>query len=357
MDTNLPARANLEHLRGQAKTLLAQLKNGDADAARTFIDHLPKARKMTPAAVRRAAFRLADAQSVVARQYGFVSWPALSRHVEQLHALEGEWRFGSQEVDGVVMSAAALSGSRLLIDGNRFRMESPEAIYDGVLTIDAEVTPAQITTEFVEGPEAGQQTLGIYEVTGDRLMLCVGLVGSPRPTGFAAPPGSRHALQHLRRTSGRRPGNVTGGTPRPALPISGDREDPSAFKVAMTPLMRRLEGEWSPVLLVMDGKPMADEWLKFGSRVTTGNEMQVVFGGQVMAHAKMRIDETVTPMAIDYLNLDGRQTGIVTYGIMDWVGGDVRFHIAKPGRQRPTDFDPAAGGTLSQWKKIKPGSE
>src|SRR5262245_5247204 len=353
VDTKLPARPNLEHLRSQAKNLLAELKNGEASAARAFIDHLPKAKKMTTAGVRRAAFRLADAQSVVARQNGFASWPALSRHVEQLCALEGEWRFGSQEVDGVVMSAKALSGTRLLIDGNRFRMESHEAIYDGILTIDMEVTPAQITTEFVEGPEAGNQTRGIFEVTGDRLMLCVGLVGSSRPTEFAAPRGSRHALQHLRRTSARRPENVTGGTPQPEPPISGDREDPASFDVAITPLMRRLGGEWMPVTLVTDGKPMPDEWLKFGSRVTTGNEMKVVFGGQVMAHAKMRIDETMTPMAVDYLNLAGLQAGIVSYGIMDWVGDEVRFHIAKPGGPRPTDFNASGPGTLSQWRLHK----
>ena len=352
VDTKLPARPNLEHLRSQAKTLLAQLKNGEGPAAQAFIDYLPKAQKMTPAAVRRAAFRLADAQSVVARQNGFASWPALSRHVEQLRALEGEWRFGSQEVDGVMMSAAALSRSRLLIDGNRFRMESPEAIYEGVLTIDVEVSPAQITTEFVEGPEAGKQTRGVYELTGDRLMLCIALVGSSRPTEFAAPRGSRHALQHLRRTSARRPENVTGGTPQPEPPVSGDREDPSAFRVPITPLMRRLEGEWLPVTLVMDGKPMPDEWLTFGSRVTTGNEMKVVFGGQVMAHAKMRIDETVTPTAVDYLNLDGRQAGTVSRGIMEWVGDEVRFHIAKPGSARPTDFTAAPeSGTLSQWRR------
>lgn len=352
VDTKLPARPNLEHLRSQAKTLLEQLKAGQRSAAQAFIDDLPKAKKMTAAGVRRAGFRLADAQSVVARQNGFASWPALSRHVEHLRALEGEWRFDGQEVDGVAMSAKALSRSRLLIDGNRFRMESPEAIYEGVLTIDVEVTPAQITTEFVEGPEAGKQTCGIYELTGDRLMLCVGLVGSSRPTGFAAPRGSRHALQHLRRTSAPRPENVTGGTAQPEPAILGEREDVSAFELAITPLMRRLEGEWMPVKLVTDGKPMPDEWLKFGSRTTVGNEMKVVFGGQVMVHARVRIDETVTPMAVDYLNLGGRQAGTVSRGIMEWVGDEVRFHMAAPGQPRPADFTAVPGsGTLSQWQR------
>jgi len=352
--TTLPARPNLEHLRSQANTLLERLKTGEASAAQCFIDHLPKARTMTLGGVRRAGFRLADAQSVVARQSGFTSWAALSRHVEQLRALEGEWHFDNQHLDGVVMPATALAGSRLLIDGDRFRMESPEATYEGRLTIDIAVTPSHITIDFVEGPEAGNQSYGIYALDGNRLKLCLGLAGSSRPGEFAARKGSGHALQHLRRTSSRRPANVTGGTPQPAASVEVEREDPSAFDVAMTPLMRRLEGEWIPVTLVMDGKPMPDQWLSFGSRTVVGNEVKVVFGGQVMVHAKVRVDETTTPVAIDYLNLDGRQAGTVNRGIMEWAGEEVRFHIAGPGESRPGEFTASSGpGTLSQWRKKK----
>jgi uncharacterized protein (TIGR03067 family) len=209
VDTKLPARPNLDHLRSHAKSLLEQLKTGERSAAQAFIDYLPKAKKMTAAGARRAGFRLADAQSVIARQNGFASWPALSRHIEQLRALEGEWHFDSQHLDGVVMSAKALARSRLLIDGDRFRMESPEAIYEGVLVLDVDVTPPHLTIHFVEGPEAGNQSYGIYELSGDRLMLCLGLAGSSRPTAFVATKGSGHALQHFRRSSARRPANVT----------------------------------------------------------------------------------------------------------------------------------------------------
>jgi uncharacterized protein (TIGR03067 family) len=93
----------------------------------------------------------------------------------------------------------------------------------------------------------------------------------------------------------------------------------------MTPLLRRLEGEWSPVELAMDGKPMPAQWLSYGSRSATGNEVKVVFGGQVMVHARVRIDERATPLAVDYLNLRGTQAGIVTHGIMEWIGDEVRF--------------------------------
>src|SRR6266542_129422 len=130
MKKSLPARPNLDHLRTQAKHLLADLQRGDQEAARTFLDYLPAAKKMTSARAQCAGFRLADAQSAIARKSGFAAWPALARHVAQLRALEGEWRFESLEVDGTAMPAGMLGASRLLMDGDRFRTEAPEAIYE-----------------------------------------------------------------------------------------------------------------------------------------------------------------------------------------------------------------------------------
>jgi uncharacterized protein (TIGR03067 family) len=352
VDKKLPTRPHLDHLRRQAKTLLASLQDGEASAARAFIEHLPEARRMKPGAVRAAGFRLADAQSVVARATGFASWPALARHVQDLRGLEGDWRFASLEIDGASMPASATSESRLLIDGDRFRMESPEGNYEGAFTIDVEATPPHIDIAFVEGPDAGHTCRGIYEVNGDSLTLCLGLVGASRPKSFATKERSGHALERLRRASAQRPDNVTGGTPQPPVPDVADREDPSAFDLPMTPLLRRLEGEWTPVELVADGKPMPAQWLAFGSRAAEGNEVKVVFGGQTMVHAKVRIDETVTPVAVDYLNLDGRKAGTVSRGIMEWVGDEPRFLMAPPGAPRPSDFSAAAStGTLSRWRR------
>src|SRR5262249_51866351 len=157
-----PARPNLEHLKTQAKTLLAGLKKGDTSATTLFIKHLPAARRMTPAKVLQSKFQLADAQSVIAIEAGFTSWPVLGRHVTQLRQIEGTWEFVDLEVDGTPMPAGALSNSRMLIDGDRFRMESPEANYEGIFTINVEKTPHEIDIEFVEGPEAGNWSYGIF---------------------------------------------------------------------------------------------------------------------------------------------------------------------------------------------------
>src|SRR4030095_14291628 len=112
------------------------------------------------------------------------SWPALVRHVEQLRQMEGTWEFRDLEVDGNTMPKAALRSSRMLIDGDRFRMESPEAIYEGIFTIDVEQRPHRIDIEFVEGPEAGNWSYGIFEVNGDHFKICLGLTGATRPIGF-----------------------------------------------------------------------------------------------------------------------------------------------------------------------------
>jgi uncharacterized protein (TIGR03067 family) len=328
--TTLPSRPNLEHLRGQAKKLLVDLKK------------------------RNRAAKLADAQLKIARDGGFKSWSALAKHVEALRALEGEWRFVSLQVDGSDMPAAYSAHSRILMDGDRFRMESPEGNYDGTFAIDASTDPMRIDIDFVEGPESGNRSQGIYELRGDQLTMCIGVVGASRPKSFATKKGSGHALEKLRRVDAKRPQNVTGGvrTAHKAPVVAAGPVDAESFNAATAPMLDRLQGEWMPTELVTNGEPMRADWLAFGSRINAGNETKVVFGGQVMVHAKMRFDESTTPVAVDYLNLAGAAKGKVSLGIMDWVGDEVRFLIAAPGAPRPRDFaEKSKGLTLSRWRK------
>ena len=60
MSRTLPAHANLDHLRKQAK------------------DRLPELQQRNPGS------KLADAQHAIAREYGFASWPRLKAHVESI---------------------------------------------------------------------------------------------------------------------------------------------------------------------------------------------------------------------------------------------------------------------------------
>jgi ankyrin repeat protein len=78
----LPARASIEQLKKQAKDLLAEARAGSAEAEERVKRVLP-------------AFRgnLADAQLVLAREYGFRSWTELRRRVEAIDLADPKTAF------------------------------------------------------------------------------------------------------------------------------------------------------------------------------------------------------------------------------------------------------------------------
>jgi ankyrin repeat protein len=78
---SLPARPDLTQLRLQAKELRRAHRNGSPSAAARILTQHPRLRSRTFRDVREAMLSLADAQLVVAREYGFESWIILKRHV------------------------------------------------------------------------------------------------------------------------------------------------------------------------------------------------------------------------------------------------------------------------------------
>ena len=82
MPKSLPSRANLEQLKNQAKDLLRFHKSGLADAIHRFRQSHPAFSAATDDQIRVADISLNDAQLVIAREYGFASWPKLKEHVE-----------------------------------------------------------------------------------------------------------------------------------------------------------------------------------------------------------------------------------------------------------------------------------
>lgn len=75
----LPPKPNLEFEHKEAKALLRRLRTGDAEA-------LARARERHPEIAASAPdnIQLADAQLVIAREYGFTSWPRLVRYFGDL---------------------------------------------------------------------------------------------------------------------------------------------------------------------------------------------------------------------------------------------------------------------------------
>jgi hypothetical protein len=74
----LPPRPSLEFEHKQAKALLRRLRAGDADALTRARAQHSGIGASTPARIK-----LADAQLVIAREYGFASWPRLVRYFRE----------------------------------------------------------------------------------------------------------------------------------------------------------------------------------------------------------------------------------------------------------------------------------
>lgn len=103
---SLPARPNLDHLRNEAKALLKSLRAGDAAA-------LVRARE---AGDDRPAFKLTDAQRILAREYGFPTWARLRDHVA------GARRSSDDAVLQLLRAIAEQDGARAL----RIARDNPE---------------------------------------------------------------------------------------------------------------------------------------------------------------------------------------------------------------------------------------
>ena len=114
--------------------------------------------------------------------------------------LSGTWRLTRGVVNGVPVPDQQARQTVLVTDGNTFRF--PQAAGAGThpagsFTINPSTVPAQVDSVAIGGANAGQVTLGIYEIIdATHKRACWGPPGGPRPTGFESPPGSGRILQY-----------------------------------------------------------------------------------------------------------------------------------------------------------------
>jgi len=82
----LPPNPSLEHLKKQAKSLLKRHQAADPEALTFIRENHPRWRSRLKEQVAALPFALADAQLVIATEYGFASWSRLQSHVKTLEA-------------------------------------------------------------------------------------------------------------------------------------------------------------------------------------------------------------------------------------------------------------------------------
>jgi uncharacterized protein (TIGR03067 family) len=114
--------------------------------------------------------------------------------------LSGTWQLTRAVVDGNPVPEAQVKATVLITDGNTFRFPQASGVGThpaGSFTISASTLPHQVDSVAIGGPNAGQVTLGIFEIIDDmHKRACWGPPGGPRPIGFDSPPGSRRILQY-----------------------------------------------------------------------------------------------------------------------------------------------------------------
>ena len=82
MSKSLPNRPNLEHLKNQAKNLVRDYESGQVEALYRIKAHFPRLSNASVQEILEADFSLCHAQLVIAREYGFSTWKALSAAIE-----------------------------------------------------------------------------------------------------------------------------------------------------------------------------------------------------------------------------------------------------------------------------------
>ncbi|HUP04511.1 MAG TPA: ankyrin repeat domain-containing protein [Bryobacteraceae bacterium] len=144
----LPERANLERLKKEAKSLLHAAQARQPDALRRF-QALPSRSSLSLDQVAAAALALNEAQSVIAREYGFKSWKELRDHV-----LDRSLSF-TAAVDEFLRCATGNAAARALRLLDRFPAIAHASIFTELVLGDAEAVEARLRKRAAAATEPG----------------------------------------------------------------------------------------------------------------------------------------------------------------------------------------------------------
>jgi uncharacterized protein (TIGR03067 family) len=109
-------------------------------------------------------------------------------------ALQGTWSVVTAELGGVRQPPEIVTNIVLKIGDGKYEVTVNGHPDKGTCKVDASTKPGTMDITGTEGPNAGRNIPAIYELRGDKLRICYGLRGSPRPTEFKSNPGTQQYL-------------------------------------------------------------------------------------------------------------------------------------------------------------------
>ena len=118
--------------------------------------------------------------------------------------IEGEWRMVSAVFDGQPLADDMVKWcTRTTRGDNTVVMAGPQTMVNARFTLDRSNRPGAIDYVNLHGSAKGKTQLGIYELDGDRLSICMAPPGKPRPTAFESTARDGRSLTVWRRSSQR----------------------------------------------------------------------------------------------------------------------------------------------------------
>lgn len=118
---------------------------------------------------------------------------------DELIRFGGAWRFAEQEIGGTKVPAGDFAANRLILQGDRFLSTDSRETAAGYYKIDPTRVPKTIDVVFTSGSPKGTTVRGIYELTDDTYRTCMSVDDQPRPEKFESKPGSKYALEVLKK--------------------------------------------------------------------------------------------------------------------------------------------------------------
>jgi uncharacterized protein (TIGR03067 family) len=99
--------------------------------------------------------------------------------------LEGEWQMVSGVMNGSAMNKSDVQWVKRTMTGNETTVTAgPQVMLKATFTIDPSTSPKTIDYILDHGPGKGKGQLGIYELEGDLLTVCMAAPGAARATKF-----------------------------------------------------------------------------------------------------------------------------------------------------------------------------
>jgi uncharacterized protein (TIGR03067 family) len=114
---------------------------------------------------------------------------------KEMKKLEGTWATVSIEAAGQkVTDEDKIKTRKLTTKGDKYTLKVGDETVQGTMEINPSKNPKAIDVKPDTGSNKGKTLLGIYEVDGDKLTICLALPGKDRPTEFSTEAGTGHQL-------------------------------------------------------------------------------------------------------------------------------------------------------------------